>query len=163
MMDKNGKVFGKINIIDLLVIVVIIAAAIGISARFITNAAKDAKSVTDFSYVVKIEGVRNYTVNALEKMGKVSNIKTGELIGEITNVKSEPQTRQQIDENGRVVNAEIPERYNVYVTVSAEGKDSEDGYFVGGDIELSVGTTMTMATKYVNSTGRVTEIEKIGE
>ena len=158
-MNKNGKLFGKINIIDLLVLAAVLVLAVGIGARFVTSASENAKEKTSFEYVVKIEEVRKYTVDALLKKGIVSNPKTDEFIGEITDVTFEPSTKQHITAEGKAVNAEIPERYNCYVTVSAEGKESDMSYFVGSDIELSVGTTMTMATKYVNSSGKVISIE----
>lgn len=158
IIDKNGKLFGKLNIIDLAVILVIIAAAAGICVRFVSKAADNVRSKTDFTYVVEIEGVRLCTVEALERKGLVTDTKTKNVIGEITDVEYQPMKTQSMKSDGTTVFAEVPDRYTALVTVKSEGSESDKGYFVGENIELSVGTTMTMATKYVNSSGKVKSI-----
>lgn len=161
IINRDGKIAGKINIIDLLVVLAIAAAVIGISARFVSRAAENVREKTDFSYVVEIDGIRKYTVEALQKKGVVTNIKDGSVIGEITDVDVKPMKVQTLLMNGNTVYSEVPEKYVVRVTVNAEGKESNEGYFVGNDIELSVGSTMMMATKYVNSNGTVKKIDII--
>jgi len=161
IMDRNGKIFGKINIIDLFVIIAILAAVIGFGARFLTIAAENVKEKVQFSYVVQVDGVRSYTVDALVKKGLVTDSKTKSIVGEIVNVEYKPFEESMLTASGERVTVEVPESYSVYVTVKSEGKESESGYFVGENIELSVGTTMSMTTKYVNTTGKVKSIEKI--
>lgn len=160
IIDKKGKLFGKLNIIDLFVILFIIAAAIGIGARFFSGAAEDVRSKTAFTYVVEIEGVRSYTVDALAKKGPVIDTKSKKTVGEITDVSYQPMKTQSMKADGTTVFAEVPDKYTALVTVSSEGNETDKGYFVGENIELSVGTTINMATKYVNSTGKVKSIEK---
>ena len=46
MIDKNGKLLGKINIIDLLIILVIIAAAVFIATKAFTPAQEATKTET---------------------------------------------------------------------------------------------------------------------
>lgn len=159
--DKNGKLFGKINLIDFFVVIAIIAAMVGISFRFVTTAAKNVKEKAHFSYVVEVEGIRMFTVDALNKKGTVTNIKDESIIGEITDVKYEQSETQAISADGKTVFVKIPERYTALITVEAEGNEGKDSYFVGNNIELSVGSTISMTTKYVNSTGKVVSIEKL--
>ena len=155
-MDKNGKIFGKISIIDLLVILAVIVGAFGFSIRFFSDAAKNVTEKTKFEYVVEIRDVRTYTVSALEKMGVVTEKKSGGVIGEIVNVESEPFKVQLAMSNGRIVSANVPEKYIVRVTVVGEGNDAANGYYLGENVELSVGASITMATKYANSSGKIT-------
>ena len=152
-LDKKGNVFGKFNIIDVCVIIVLIAAAIGISARFMSSAAKNAREKVKFSYVVEIDGVRQYTVDALGKKGKVIDLKGKSEIGEIKSVKAQPMKTQSFMSDGRM--------YTVLVEIEGEGKESDNSYFVGNDVELSVGSTMSMTTKYANSSGKVKSIDII--
>ncbi|MDD6735520.1 MAG: DUF4330 domain-containing protein [Clostridiales bacterium] len=159
-LDKKGKIFGKISIIDLLVIIIFAVAAVGIGARFVTSAAKNAREKVHFSYVVEIDGVRKYTVDALNKKGLVTDLKSKSVLGEIKSVQSQPMKTQSVTSDGRMVFAEVPERYTVLVEVEGEGKESDSSYFVGNDVELSVGSTMSMTTKYANSSGKVKSIEK---
>lgn len=160
MLDKNGKFFGKINIIDLLVIVAILVGALGFGARFATKVAENAKEKVHFSYVVQIDGVRIFTVDALLKKGIITDQKTGSVVGEIVDVQYKPFENSLLTASGERISMEVPENYSAIVKVKSEGKESDSGYFVGENIELSVGGSLSMTTKYVNTTGRVISIEK---
>lgn len=160
-MDKNGKLFGKVSIIDLLVVLAVIVGIAGFSVRFYSNAADNVIEKTKFEYVVEIRDVRSFTVDALDKKGIVTEKKSGGIIGEIVNVESEPYTAQMAMSNGRLVSAKVPEKFVVKVTVHGEGNETENGYYIGENVELSVGSTVTMASKYANSSGKITSIKVI--
>ena len=53
-MNKDGRIFGKINIIDLLAALILIVALVGIGIRFTSSASKSVTDNTEFSYVVEI-------------------------------------------------------------------------------------------------------------
>jgi len=160
ILDKNGKLFGKINIIDVFAVIILIAAIIGISIRFISVPSKNVKNKIELTYVVEIEGVSDFTVDALNKQGKVIDSKQKCLVGEVIGVESRKQTLDKFDSDGNLLSSEVPEKYTVDVTIEAIGKESEHGYFVGNDTELSVGSTVKLATKYVNTSGKVKQIIK---
>lgn len=158
-MDKNGKIFGKVNIIDLVAILIVVLAIVGITIRFTSIAAENVNQKAHFTYVVEIEDVRIYSVNALKKMGTATD-KQGNVIGEITNVEYDKMVRQHVNENGEPVKVTTPLRYVAKVTLESEGKDTDSGYFVGENTELSVGSSITMYTKYSNCSGKIVKVEK---
>lgn len=159
-MNKDGKLFGKINIIDFAAILLVVVAIIGIAFRFVSIAGENVTTKSRFSYTVEIDGVRIYTIKALEKKGTVVDSE-GNSVGEIVDVKYKEKEIQTILDDGQSVMATVPEQYVVEVTIEAEGKESELGYFVGENTELSVGGGIAMHTKYVNSSGRIMNIQKI--
>ena len=161
IIDKNGKIGGKVSIIDIFAVIIIAVAVLGIASRFVFAPSKNAKQRVKLSYVVEIDGIREYTVNALNKQGTVIDAKQKCLVGEITDVSSKQQKMEQFDAEGNVVYAEVPNKYSVEVTILSDGKESENGYFVGNDTMLSVGSDISIATKYVNSSGKVKSIEKL--
>ena len=161
ILDKDGKIGGKVNIIDIFTIIIILIAVLGISVRFFSSPSKSAKERVKLTYVVEIEGVRKYTADAMGKMGVVIEPKQKCKIGEITDVEYYPQKLEEFDANGNVVYAEVPNKYSLEVTISSEGKESENGYYVGNDTELAVGSKISLATKYANSSGKVISIKKI--
>lgn len=161
IIDENGKIKGKISIIDILAVVILIVAAIGLSLRFFSSPSRSARERVTLSYVVEFEGVRSYTVDAMNKKGVVIDTKQKCKIGEITDVLSRPQKLEEFDADGNIVYAEVPNKYSLEVTILSEGKESENGYYVGNDTVLSVGSTVSLATKYVNSSGKVKRIEKL--
>ena len=161
IIDKNGKIGGKVSIIDIFVVIILVIAVFGIVFRFVAEPSKNAKQRVKLSYVVEINGIRDYTVNALNKQGVVIDAKQRCLIGEITDVTSRNQKIEQFDSAGNVVYAEVPNKYTAEITILSDGKESESGYFVGNDTVLSVGSDIAIATKYVNSSGIVKSIKKI--
>lgn len=158
-MDKNRKIFNKLNVIDIAAILIIILAAIGITIRFTSIAAKNVTKTTSFSYVVLVEDIREYGVNALNKKGKATDWQEN-VIGEITNVEVEEMDKQIINENGESVRVVTPERYRAKVTIEAEGKDTENGYFIGENTELAVGSGVSILTKYSSCSGKIIEVNK---
>ena len=160
-MDKNGKIGGRINIIDILAVIMVAVAAFGISLRFISTPAKNAKQTVKVSFVVEIEGIRKYSVDALSKKGNVIDAKRGYFIGEIKDFSYTPQELKRIDSDGKMVSAEMPDRYNAEITIEADCNETDSGFYIGDNLELSVGTTVEIATKYANSSGKVKSFKKL--
>ena len=107
-MDKNGKIGGKVSIIDILVVVLVVAVIVGIVARYGSSVTGAVKSNKQFEYVLKVESVRQYTVDALEKKGKVTDKKSEKDLGEIVDVQVENATLQSTTASGELKNPELP-------------------------------------------------------
>lgn len=101
-MDKNGKIGGKVSIIDILVVVLVVAVIVGIVARYGSSVTGAVKSNKQFEYVLKVESVRQYTVDALEKKGKVTDKKSEKDLGEIVDVQVENATLQSTTASGEL-------------------------------------------------------------
>ena len=123
--DKNGKIGGKISIIDILVIIILAIAVFGIAFRFYSSTSKSARERIKLTYVVELEVVRIYTAEAMEKRGTVIDPKQKCIIGEITDVSYSPQKLEQFDSDGNIVYAEVPNKYDVEVTIESMGKESD--------------------------------------
>lgn len=160
LIDKNGKLFGKINIIDLLVILLIIGAGVGFGMRFFSSAAEDVRSKTKLTYVVEIGGLRIYSIDALQKKGVVLNSKTKDVIGEITDVSAEVAKTQVSKADGTIDFAENPDKYTVKITISADGRETDRSYFVGENMEVSVGASVGLSTKYISTSGKIVSVTK---
>lgn len=162
-MNKDGKINGKLNIIDLFAILLVIAVVVGIVVRFGSSVTTAVKSSEDFEYVVKVESVREFTVDALEKKGKLSDKNATVDLGEIIDVKSEPASFLSERADGAMVYAVQPNRYTAFVTIRTKGKESDNSYIMADSNELSVGRTTEIRSKYVNTTGSIVSVKKISE
>ncbi len=158
-MDKSGKIKGKFSIIDILVILLIIVAIIGFATRFGSNVTKSVTSDVHFKYVIKVEGVRSYTVDALQKKGVVTDKRALEYVGDVVDVKAEDGKINSILSDGTMREITQPERYDCYVTIEANGRESDDGYILKDTTELSVGREVELITKYVHTSGTIETIE----
>ncbi len=158
-MDKNGKIKGKVSIIDILVILLIIVVIVGVAARYGSKITTAVKSDKQFEYVLSVENVRDYTVTALKKMGRVTDKKSEKDLGEIVDVQVENATQQSITAAGEVKNPETPGRYTCFVTIRATGKESEDNYILSDSTELSVGRNVELYSKYVKTSGDIKSVK----
>ena len=161
ILDNNGKIGGKISIIDIAVILIILIVAAGIFARYGSKVTTAVQSQEEFRYVLKIEGVRQYTVDALNKKGAVTDKKSEKNLGEIVDVRVEGATRESVTADGRVTYAPVPGYYTCYVTIDAHGKESSDNYILDDTTELSVGRTVDLYSKYVKTSGTIMSVEVI--
>ena len=130
ILDKNGKIGGKISIIDIAVILLVIVVAAGIAVRYGSSVTEAVESDKVFEYVVRVSSARDYTVNALEKKGKITDKKSEQDLGEITDVRVEDARFQSTTASGDVVETTLPDRYTCYVTIQARGKESDDSYIM---------------------------------
>ena len=159
-MNKDGKIKGKFNIIDILVILLIIAVVAGIVVRFGSSVTTAVKSDEEFEYVVKVESVRQYTVDALNKKGKITDKKSEIDLGEIISVETEPSKFLSEKSNGEMVYASQPDRFTAYITIKTKGKESDNSYITADSNELSVGRVTEIISKYVHTSGKIMSVSK---
>lgn len=166
-MNKDGKIKGKFNIIDILVIVLIIAVIAGLAVRYGSRITSAVKSDEEFEYVVRVQSVRMYTIDALKETkdteSKLSDKKGTVDLGKITNVEYEPATVISEKADGTIVDAPQEDRYTAYVTIRTRGKESDNSYITADSNELSVGRSTEIYSKYVHTSGLIMEVNKIGE
>lgn len=162
-MDKNGNIKGKFNVIDILVIVLLVVVVAGIAVRYGSSVTTAVKSSEEFEYVVKVESVRDFTIDALEKKGKVTDKNSTLDLGEIVDVQVEPTEYQSTTADGRIIFAQQPDRYTAYVTIRTQGKESDNSYITADSNELSVGRTTEIFSKYVHTSGMIMSVNKISD
>lgn len=163
IIDKNGKLGGKISIIDLAVILLILIVIGGLIMRFGSSVTTSVKSDAQFEYVVKVDGVREFTVDALEKKGVITDKKSEKILGEILDVEVKDAQFRSTTADGQIVETILPDRYTCYVTIKATGKESDEGYIMGDSNELSVGRTIDIYSKYVKTSGEIKSVKVVGE
>lgn len=160
MINKDGKLFGKISIVDIAVILIIVLIGVGVYCRF----AKQPEEIISMSEKIEctflIENVRTYTVDALKKKGEMYDGTSKELIGNITDVRVEDGKMHVNMADGSFKTAAPENRYNVYVTVEFSGKISDKGYYTAANKYLAVGTSAGINTKYVDCGATVYSINK---
>lgn len=161
ILDKNGKIGGKISIIDIAVILLIIVVAAGITLRYGSKITAAVESDKLFEYEVRVSSVREYTVNALKKKGKITDKKSEKDLGEIVDVRTEDSLFQSTTASGKVIETTLPDRYTCYVTIQARGKESDDNYIMNDTTELSVGRSVDIFSKYVKTSGEILSVKVI--
>lgn len=159
--NKEGKLFGKVSIIDVFVVIVLLIAIFGIYTRFFTTNDRVEVTKQQIEYQIKIEKVRQGTFDALSKLGPVYDKTTKEYMGEITAVVSEDCYEEQELLDGSLVSSKVPDRMNIVVTIKVDGSASNTGYYTSDSKYLAAGSGFTISTKYVETSGEIISIKEI--
>lgn len=158
IINKDGKLFGKISVIDIAIILILVVLAIGIVSRFGGSASTQVVSGEKIECTFIVKNVRSYTAEALAKKGPLYDKTSKEYIGEITDVKIGDGQYQVNMADGRFENVVPEERNNVYVTVEFSGKTGESGYYTAANKYLGTGSTVIINSKYAECESTVYSI-----
>lgn len=161
-MDKNGKIRGKISIVDLIVILIIVAIAAGSIYRFTSPAtAVDPGEVT-IDYTLRVAIVREMVLEYYERMAEqnlpVFDRNTNLYIGSVTNVRHQTRYGHEVLPDGSLVTARRPGEVVIYIYITAIGRQTPNAIFVGGTREINVGGIIQMRSKYVDVETTVSDI-----
>lgn len=159
LIDENGKLFGKINIVDLIVIISVLVLVGGAGFRMMKGSSITETTFTDtqnVQFIVKVERVRDYGM--LREGDILYDKDSGKSLGTIINVeKEQAQDRIALDD-GSIVLGDTQDRYNFYLTIESEGEINERGTFANPTFQLLRGSKKAMHTKYSEFTGTIFEI-----
>ena len=78
MLTRDGKLFGRISVIDLLAILAVIVLIFGIRMRFSDTGEVPSAAGEPTECVVEVKNIRQYNVDALKKGGQVYDRTTHE-------------------------------------------------------------------------------------
>jgi hypothetical protein len=156
--DKKGRLFGLINVIDLLVIILVVAVV----ARFALNPQKSSLTNEEkkIQVVLLVKDVRDATANVIKEGDVVRETKTNNRLGKVTKVEVKPAETLVTTADGRVLNVPNPVLKDVYVTVEGSATVGENAIVLGGT-EVRIGTALQMKTNLYAVVATVMEIKEL--
>ncbi|MEA4895496.1 MAG: DUF4330 domain-containing protein [Oscillospiraceae bacterium] len=142
MLDKNGKLFGKINLIDFVIILILIALAV-FAAMKIADKGSENANISEVRISFFAEETPDYVANVLEKGTSVLDSAENVNMGTVESFEIGAPIGYDMDANGEVQQV-IRQGYNS-VTISAVGKGelTEHGVTIDG-VLYGVGHTLTI-------------------
>lgn len=163
IIDSNGRLFGKINMLDLLIIVSVIVLLFSVKVKF-DKSPSQMSSDKKIIYTVEVKDVRQPTVDAiyLEQKNIIDN-DTKKDIGKIVNI-----TQEKTKENVKLVDgtykvAEKEDKFDIVLTLETNGTETKDNYFTSTGKKLIVGDSISIHNKKVLVSGKIKSIEVISE
>lgn len=105
LIDEKGRVFGRINIIDLLVVVLIVVVAVVLAGKLMGNRGESSDTV-NMSYKVKVYNVEEDVYQSIQKVPLPDQLMaSGEMLNaRVVSISSEPSAGEVYqftpDENG---------------------------------------------------------------
>jgi len=158
---KEGKLFGKVSIIDIIAILAVIVLLVAGYLRLISPASRVITEPHEIEYVMLVRSVRGSTVRALRNFGLVSDGRTNEEMGEIIDLYTRPAFQEDALLDGTFHAFLMPDRYDVILTVRVSGRVNETGYYTFQNRALTRGYAGRIQTKHVFTSGEILEIRTI--
>jgi hypothetical protein len=155
--DENGRVFGVVNVIDLLVVLLVlavVAAGVALVLGSGDGGGDDTQSETA-TITIRADSVQPYVADAVPPVG---DLEGGNVTG-IENKTVEPATIVTTNSTGDVLVREHPRLKTVTVTVTVNVSRTE-GTLVYDQQRLKIGNSVSLDLNTVDLRGNVTAVER---
>lgn len=164
IIDHNGRLFGKISVIDVLVILVVAVLAAALS--FKSNQSHTGAAVTERPIVFQIRarGVDRYVADAIQAGDGLYDkdySSGGKAIGRISLIEVERDPGQKLADDlhdGAAALVEAEDTVDLLITVEGRGLITDRSYAVNRVYALGVNSSRTYMTKQAQFIGMVAEI-----
>lgn len=155
LMDEKGRLFGKINLFDLLVLLLVIVGIVGMSTRLIKTDRETAEMTTAI-YHVEIVGAQEY-FKEVYKVGD-SLYEGDTFLGTVTAVEVTPNKVLKLMPDGSAKMVERNTYFDINLTFTTDRFNTESGYHVDS-AEWLAGTSHVVSNGFAVSTAVVRSIE----
>ena len=162
IMDHNGRLFGKVSIIDVLVVAVVLVLAVALNVKN-NHLSHTSTSVTNLpiTYQVQVSGVRGYVADAIREGDLMfdQDRSSGGTLGKILSIEVLPGSKMAELNDGTVEVIPAEDCVNLLLTVQGEGIVSDGRVLLNRIYDLGVNSARNFYTKYAQFTGTVTDIQ----
>ena len=165
MTDEQGRILGKVSIVDIFAVLAVILIAVSIYMRLGNAGTKTITAAysSDYQYTLVAESVSSHTAKALEKsVGDDLFTKNGEKIGTIEKIDLvTPSLLPAKRKNGDVITIPHPEKSDVRMIINCHATQAHAGILAEGSYIISNGANIDFETKYTFAAGRVNNVHRI--
>lgn len=146
LFDEKGRIFGKFNILDLFIIIMILILAAG--GFYKISRVNPTDNIRPKPVELKIIVINREKIGVdMIKVGDIlKEYDTGTVLGEIKEVEVHPASTEVITTEGEIKIAEIPDRYDLIITIDGEAIVTENS-IISGKSELRIGSKLVLRTK----------------
>lgn len=162
IIDNKGKLFGKISIVDICVLLVVVIGIVGAlfamstldSSKLANNsklALNSASEIQTATVTFELKGVRSITKDSIIEGDGIYDTEDELYIGEIKSVSSKASTQNIFAQDGTIHVAKIPERMDVTLEVEVKGKTTDSGFYTESGVQLLYGKDIEVKTSTVKT------------
>jgi len=157
MIDKNGKFFGKLNVIDALVLVLVVVVAAGFAyGRFAPRVQQFLTAETPIYFTFMTESVRPFSVDAVAPGDALFRQHESHApLGHVVRVETVPNYTIVQNRDGTAVSARNQGRYNLFITLEGRGHVRPEGFFLNGTTQVAPGSVLPIQSQRMFGTSTV--------
>ncbi|MBR6729403.1 MAG: DUF4330 domain-containing protein [Clostridia bacterium] len=156
MMDEKGKLFGKINLLDLFLVLLALAVLAGAAIFFLGGGTLSAEKTIPLTYTVEIKNKDAEYFEHIKKGEQVQDGITKTYAGEIYDCSTLPAT-QITQADNELILSEIEGRLDGYVKIQADASVSYPDLIIGKEA-VKIGKSVALRSESVAMHGYIVDI-----
>lgn len=161
-LDSRGRLFGRFNAFNaLLILVVAVTAAAGFYKLVVVRETGLTRTST-VMVSLEVLGVRQPSIDAVSVGDRVYGFETQILLGVVAAKRVEPHREPLPTADGRIVMAEVPGRFDLYLDVRGQATVGPNAISVSGR-ELKIGVQLKVTGKLFIYESSIVGVQVIGE
>lgn len=164
IIDSKGKLFGKVSIIDILILVVLVAGALGVWFKLVKTDSIAPIIGRNETFVVGLywEEAPDFAVNNV-KVGDIArDLERGGTLGKVTDIKIDKAISFAETADGQVVASSKPGYVSYHITLEGTGATNDMGAAVFEGADYQVGRQLIVKVGNSIFQGRIDKLEKKG-
>ena len=162
IINEKGKLFGVINVVDLLVLLAVIAVVIGVGYKLFAPQIADATATqVPMTVTVRVRGATPFLVEEVQRNSQVGKqIVSGNSYTNavITDMQIEDYVQQVTTADGSIVNALDPSKKDLVFTIETTVPEGTAAPSIGTQ-EVRAGRTFIVKTNDFETTGNIDMVD----
>jgi len=158
MIDKNGKLFGKINIIDLLIVLIVLAAGAFVWLRFFGGNDNDFGEPHTVVMTFFADDAPSLLAGAATPGDPVNDFDNTSSLGTLVSYETEDAYTYGVGPDGEPVKLPVPNMCYLTFSCQVAGYVAADGLRVNG-FEYPIGGTSTVCVGPMRVSCRLADVE----
>jgi hypothetical protein len=153
IIDEKGRIFGLINYLDLMVLLIVALLA---GKFFVLDNDENAKELLqsqsnkEILLTYYIKGIKEISVNSVKEGDVFRDVETGSILGEVVKKEVANSQIQTTDTEGNVIYSIIPDRYDLILTLKSKGNVTEtDRDIKVSNVDVQIGRSMLIESKLI--------------
>ena len=161
MIDSDGRLFGRISVVDLFVFAAVLVLATGFLSRQFAGSLETFTAPTiELLITFQANGIMYATASQLEQDDLVFRMHEGQPLGRVTGISMAEATEIMTRSDGSALIATMDERYMLTFDVAALGSITSIGHFINGNDHIGVGSILTIVTSRAQFESEVIRIQR---
>ncbi len=159
LIDERGKLFGVINLLDILLIIAVVAIGF-LGYKYVSGRAIDGDK-RDIYFTVELNSVKEDFTKKINIGDEIKDSVKGYYLGVVNSVEVKPDMVINWDtENTRFIRTEVPDSYTVLVEIKSNGTIAKDEVFAE-TVPVRIGKEMSIKGKGYANTGYIVGLRNV--
>jgi hypothetical protein len=161
IIDENGRLFGKISLLDIAVLLIVALLLVAAFVKFnvMEPTATTVKTVP-VRYELTVRGIRDANAELYTEGTQVWTADTGTYIGKVVSKTVSPAKQETQLTNGRYVLGSVEGRVDMTLTLEADCTITNGRYYADRTFEINVGREHKLVTKYSQVMAYISGLDK---